>query len=166
MAGIDYDLVIDMFDYTWELFAKIREAAERNEKDESILTKAFNEEGQSNSIVYHFKVRCSESGRAGPGCTLTNVAQMMTSAFMQLREDQYQPFLEMPLSEYRISRIDPTNQEIDQIGLQALTDGVIAPAGIAVEVSYLDRSQGDEVTPHQFVPDATGWPTIRLLYRP
>jgi ubiquitin thioesterase protein OTUB1 len=96
----------------------------------------------------------------------TDIAQMMTSAFMQLREDQYQPFLEMPLNEYRLSRIDPTNQEIDQIGLQALTDGVIAPACIAVEVSYLDRSQGDEVTPHQFVPDAAGWPTIRLLYRP
>jgi len=35
-----------------------------------------------------------------------------------------------------------------------------------VEVLYLDRSQGDEVTPHQFVPDAEGWPTVRLLYRP
>lgn len=90
----------------------------------------------------------------------------MTSAHMQLRSDQYEPFLEMPMQEYRASRIDPTNQEIDQIGLQALTDGVIAPAGIAVEVLYLDRSEGDGVTPHQFVPNAHGWPTIRLLYRP
>jgi ubiquitin thioesterase protein OTUB1 len=92
--------------------------------------------------------------------------QSMTSAWMQLNSDRYEPFLEMPMLEYRQSRIDPSNQEIDQIGLQALTDGVIGPAGIALDVSYLDRSIGDEVTPHQFVPNAAGWPTIRLLYRP
>jgi len=59
MAGIDVDLVIDMFDYTWELFAKIRQAVELRQKDESILTNVFNEEGESNSIVYHFKVSAS-----------------------------------------------------------------------------------------------------------
>ena len=90
----------------------------------------------------------------------------MTSAFMALRPDTYEPFLEMPLAEYRAMRIDPTNQEIDQIGLQALVDGVISPAGIALEVSYLDRSEGDEVTPHRFVEDSLGWPAVRLLYRP
>lgn len=85
---------------------------------------------------------------------------------MQLNLDSYEPFLEMSMLEYRQQRIDPANQEIDQIGLQALTDGVLAPAGMAVDVSYLDRSIGDEVTPHHFVPGAAGWPTIRLLYRP
>lgn len=90
----------------------------------------------------------------------------MTSAYMQLRADQYEPFLEMPIADYRVSRIDPANQEIDQIGLQALTDAVIAPADFAIEVLYLDRSMGEEVTPHSFVNDAAGKPTIRLLYRP
>lgn len=85
---------------------------------------------------------------------------------MQLNADRYEPFLEMPMDEYRLTRIDPANQEIDQIGLQALMDGVLGPAGIALDVSYLDRSDGDEVTPHSFVPDAAGWPTVRLLYRP
>lgn len=90
----------------------------------------------------------------------------MTSGFMQLNLNSYEPFLEMSMTEYRQQRIDPANQEIDQVGLQALTDGVIAPAGIALDVSYLDRSMGDEVTPHPFVPNAVEWPTIRLLYRP
>jgi ubiquitin thioesterase protein OTUB1 len=64
MAGIDVDLVVDLFDYTWELFGKIRQAVESRQKDESILTNVFNEEGESNSIVYHFKVSAS-SWRAG-----------------------------------------------------------------------------------------------------
>jgi len=72
----------------------------------------------------------------------------------------------MPVDQYCITRIEPTNQEIDHIGLQALTDAVIAPAFIALEVSYLDRSTGDEVTPHQFVPNGQDWPVIRLMYRP
>jgi ubiquitin thioesterase protein OTUB1 len=91
---------------------------------------------------------------------------MMTSSFMQLHPDNYEPFLEMTVQQYCLTRIDPANQEIDHIGLQALTDAVIRPAYIAVEVSYLDRSTGNEVTPHQFTPDAQGWPTIRLIYRP
>jgi ubiquitin thioesterase protein OTUB1 len=91
---------------------------------------------------------------------------MMTSAFMELHPDRYEAFLEMSVQQYRLTRIDPSNQEIDHVGLQALTDAVIAPAYIAVEVSYLDRSTGDEVTAYQFVDNAKGWPTVRLIYRP
>ncbi len=90
----------------------------------------------------------------------------MTSAFMQTQSERYEAFLEMPVAQYCLTRIDPANQEIDHIGLQALTDAVIAPAYIAVEVSYLDRSTGDEVTPHRFVLDSESWPTIRLIYIP
>jgi ubiquitin thioesterase protein OTUB1 len=91
---------------------------------------------------------------------------MMTSSFMQLQSDRYEAFLEMPVQQYCLTRIDPANQEIDHIGLQALTDAVIAPAYIGVEVSYLDRSTGNEVTPHPFTLNSQDWPTIRLIYRP
>lgn len=90
----------------------------------------------------------------------------MTSAYMAANEEDFQPFLEIPLHEYRQLRIDPAHQEIDQIGLQGLTSGVIAPGGMAVEVLYLDRSAGDEVTPHNFAPHIPACATIRLLYRP
>ena len=85
---------------------------------------------------------------------------------MQFNPDQFQPFLDTSIHDYCKTRIEPHKQEIDQIGLQALTDSVIAPAAIAVEVLYLDRSEGDEVTPHPFVLGASDLPTIRLLYRP
>lgn len=85
---------------------------------------------------------------------------------MQLNADQFQPFLETTVHEYCKTHIEAHAQEIEQASLQALTTGIIAKAGIALEVLYLDRSQGGEVTPHQFVPDAETWPTVRLLYRP
>jgi ubiquitin thioesterase protein OTUB1 len=91
---------------------------------------------------------------------------MITSAFMEIYPDRYEPFLEMTIQQYRLTRIDPSNQEIDHVGLQALTDAVVAPACIAVDVSYLDRSEGDEANWHQLVENAQGWPTIRLIYRP
>lgn len=146
MVGIDYDIIVDMFDYTWELFDKIANAIRNNIWDDNVILEEMNDSVKSDSIVYHFK--------------------MVTSAFMQLRAEDYEPFLEMSVAEYRVARIDPTNQEIDQIGLQVLTDAVINAAGFALEVLYLDRSMGEEVTPHQFVHPSNGKPTIRLLYRP
>ena len=85
---------------------------------------------------------------------------------MHFNREQYEPFLGMSVEEYRKTRVEAHAQEIEEAGLQALTNGVISPAGIAVEVLYLDRSEGSEVTPYQFVPNADGLPTIRLLYRP
>lgn len=146
MAGVAYELLEDFFNQTWDLFGEILNAIGKGEPALPLVAAAFNDEERSNGIVYHFK--------------------MMTSSYMALHADDFEPFLEMPLDQYRQARIDPTNQEIDQIGLQALSTGVIQPAGFAVEVLYLDRSAGDEVTPHEFIPGGDKKPTIRLLYRP
>ncbi|KAJ9636634.1 hypothetical protein H2204_005234 [Knufia peltigerae] len=145
-VGIDYDIILDMFDYTWDLFDAIKAAIEHGDRSEKVLMEAFNDQGPSNSIVYHFK--------------------MMTSSFMQVNSDRYAPFMDMAVSGYCHSRIEPSNQEIEHIGLQALNDAVIAPAYIGLEVLYLDRSAGDEVTPHRFVEDSQNWPSISLIYRP
>lgn len=146
MAGIAYDVLEAFFEETWELFGQILKSFEDSSINDTLITTVMNDESKSNAIVYHFK--------------------MMTSAYMALRPDDFQPWLEMPLDVYRQTRIDPTLQEIDDIGLTALARGVIAPAKLAVQVLYLDRSAGDEVTPHEFVDHASEWPAIRLLYRP
>ncbi|KAK5069582.1 hypothetical protein LTS08_007621 [Lithohypha guttulata] len=147
MVGIDYDLMVDMFDYTWELFDAVTQAVQTNGQRDSVILNIMNDENKSNSIVYHFK--------------------MVTSAYMKLREEEYVPWTEtLNVDEYRIRRIDPTNEEIDELGLKVLTDAVILPAGFGLEVLYLDRSMGDQVTPHSFTPDTNRVPTIRLLYRP
>lgn len=56
MVGIDYDIIIDMFDFTWELFDDLQRAVERGDKNEAVLLDSLNDEIKSNSIVYHFKV--------------------------------------------------------------------------------------------------------------
>ncbi|KAF7714873.1 Ubiquitin thioesterase OTUB1-like protein [Penicillium ucsense] len=138
----------EMFtDATDEVFAQISTAIQNSDPDESFLVNAFNDEYNSNSIVMHFR--------------------LLTGAWMKLNRAQYEPFLEpIPLDQYCATEIDTVRSEIDQVGLQALTDGVISNAGFGVEVLYLDRSRGDAVTPHQFTQNCPSDATIRLLYRP
>lgn len=85
---------------------------------------------------------------------------------MKLNRDRYEAFLPVPLEQYCSGTIDPAKTEIDEIGLQGLVDGVIDASGFAVEILYLDRSEGQEVTPHTLTPNHSGLATIRLLYRP
>ena len=90
----------------------------------------------------------------------------MTSAWMKLNAERYEAFLPMPVDQYRTSVLEVVKTEIDEIGLQALVDGVIEGSGFGVEILYLDRSDGSEANPHVLCPAKDGLPTIRLLYRP
>lgn len=99
--------------------------------------------------------------------------QFLTSAWIKSNPDLYQPFLDTPVVDYCGSAIEPYGIEIDHVGLMALAHCLVLPAGMAVEIIYLDRSDVDEVNVHRFdklegdgllaPPDA---PTLRLLYRP
>jgi Peptidase C65 Otubain len=60
MAGVDYELLVDMFDNTWELFGEIRKAIQNNNVDESLVLNVMNDPVVSESIIYHFKA-CSHS---------------------------------------------------------------------------------------------------------
>lgn len=84
---------------------------------------------------------------------------------MKLNPHRYQAFLSLPLDQYCATRIETVKTEIDEVGLQALVDGVIDGSGFAVEILYLDRSEGEAVTPHQLTNQPSS-ATIRLLYRP
>ena len=160
MAGTDYELVSDMFEYTWELFSNIKAALQDNSIEESVLMNILNKENESNFVITHFKV-----SQVLTIDKFAKVAQLIISAYMSLRSDYYQNFMDMPLSDYRASRIDPSNVEIDEIGLQAFVHSIVEPAGLGLKVAYLDRSAGDTVTPYQFV-DGADRPSIELLYRP
>lgn len=92
--------------------------------------------------------------------------QLLTSAWMKLNPHRYQAFLSMPLDQYCATRIETVKTEIDEVGLQALVDGVIEASGLAVEILYLDRSVGEAVTPHLLTPSRPSPAVIRLLYRP
>lgn len=104
---------------------------------------------------------------------LTDSAQLLTSAWMKMYPHVYAGFLaDMDVATYCDRNILLASIELDHLGLQCLATSVINEAGIAIEVLYLDRSEGEEVNTHKFpvlngeghVVD--GAPTIRLLYRP
>lgn len=54
--------------------------------------------------------------------------------------------------------------------MHACIDAILKPAGIAVDVMYLDRSEGEEVNTINWEPDVPNGqgvtPRLRLLYRP
>jgi len=93
---------------------------------------------------------------------------------MRRNPDAYEPYMvDYTIDQYCAAKIDPFEVEIEHMGIQALFDAVIRPAGIIIEVLYLDRSPGEEMNTISF-PDPGGHlpshyldiPTIRLLYRP
>jgi ubiquitin thioesterase protein OTUB1 len=98
--------------------------------------------------------------------------QSLTSAWLQTHPDQFQPYVDRPLRDYCGARIEPTLCEIEHVGMSALVDMLVKPAGIMVEILYLDRSPGTEANTFRWEPvDHSGLalanpPTIRLLYRP
>ena len=89
---------------------------------------------------------------------------------MKTRPQEYAPWLlGQTVQEFCDGSVMPIGSEIDNVGLSALKDVFLSPAGITLEVLYLDRSEGDEVNMHRFSPVNHGGydiGTIRLLYRP
>jgi ubiquitin thioesterase protein OTUB1 len=141
------DSIYEIFvDATEDVLNRIHAAIQSGAQDESFLVEAFNEGYSSDAIITHFRI--------------------LTSAWMKLNPHRYQAFLPMPLDQYCSSRIDPVKTEIDEVGLQALIDGVIEGSGFGVEILYLDRSEGEVVTPHLLSSNRPSGATIRLLYRP
>ncbi|KAL5358147.1 cysteine proteinase [Aspergillus floccosus] len=138
-----YEIFVDA---TESVFEQVCEAIQAGVRDDSFLKDLFNEEFNSSAVITHFR--------------------LLTSAWMKLNTHRYQAFLPLPLDQYCTTRIETVKTEIDEVGLQALVDGVIEPSGIAVEILYLDRSQGEAVTPHLLTPSRPSASTIRLLYRP
>ena len=89
---------------------------------------------------------------------------------MQKHPDAYQPYINEPLQNYCRSHIEPAICEIEHVGMSALVDVLVKPAGIAVEILYLDRTAGNEANTYRIAPEHNGapanYPTFRLLYRP
>ncbi|KLJ13086.1 hypothetical protein EMPG_11952 [Blastomyces silverae] len=138
--------IYEMFvEVTEDVFGQILGAIAEGSYDDSFLLDAFNDESQSSAIITHFR--------------------LMTSAWMKKNPDRYAGFLRTTVDDYRTKTIEPGKTEIDEIGIHGLFDGVIEGSGFAIEILYLDRSEGTEVTPHLLSPD-NPIATIRLLYRP
>ncbi|MCJ1459299.1 hypothetical protein MMC28_009676 [Mycoblastus sanguinarius] len=120
--------------------------------DGTLILDRFNDQAKCSAITYHFK--------------------LITSAWMRSQAAHFADFVpDRDVKLYCAKNIEAFTVELDNLGLQALATAIVNKAGIAIDVLYLDRSEGEEVTPHQWpVFDADNnvldAPTIRLLYRP
>lgn len=73
------------------------------------------------------------------------------------------------MDQYCATHLEPFKVEIEHIGIQALMEAVIGPAGFKIEITYLDRTPGSEANIIQFDPSTALYstpPTLRLLFKP
>lgn len=152
----DLWLFEDMVQETTNLLSDLEELVQTSpQAAEDLLIQRFNDPEISPSIIYHLR--------------------LLASSWMQANATVYQGFIPdgLGVEGYRKTWIEPGNQEIDHLGMTLLIDILLKPIGIAVEIVYLDRSEGAQANSHIFqaedpngVPTAPGGPMIHLLYRP
>lgn len=98
--------------------------------------------------------------------------KLITSAWLKSHASFYQAFLidDSSIEQYCATHIEPYQVEIDHLGMDACIDAILKPAGVSVEVAYLDRSPGEEMNTFSWQgaprPGRIELPTVRLLYRP
>ncbi|KAF2270788.1 cysteine proteinase [Lojkania enalia] len=152
-AGFVEDVYVDFADEAYELLQKL--AASLRDMDgtaPTTLLNTFNDPSIAMAIITYFK--------------------LLASAWMQSHPNDFQPFLEVPVKTYCQLNIEPAQCEIDHYAIAALVEAVTKPAGLALEILYLDRSPGEEIDTHHFQPTGPDGlvqqnaPTMRLLYRP
>lgn len=148
-AGYESWVYEDMIDCTFDLLKKLATALDEGLDPNRLIIDSLNDPESSNAIVYHFRLLASSNLRLYPA--------------------EYEPFIPdgLGVEGYCKTWLEPSFNEIEHLGMSLLVDVLLKPIGIAVEIVYLDRSEGDQVNTHRFGADiATGVPTIHLLYRP
>ncbi|KAI8632731.1 peptidase C65 Otubain-domain-containing protein [Xylariaceae sp. FL1651] len=152
VGGQDPSMFELMVSDTFDLFNDIILAmSEGNDPMPSLMAK-FNEVYISSCLVYHLRLlACSQlKGNAA----------------------HYEPYLAGNLQDYIDATVMPANREIDHICLVLLHAILLKPVNMVLEIAYLDRSEGTQVTVHRFSNEATEQdsstlgPIIYLLYRP
>jgi ubiquitin thioesterase protein OTUB1 len=156
VGGFEEWLFEDMAAETTNLLRDLADMVQSSpQAAEQLLRQRFNDPETSNSIVYHLRLLASSCLKGNPTA--------------------YQGFIPdgLGVDGYRKNWIEPVNQEIDHLGMTLLIDILLKPIGFAVEIVYLDRSEGSEANHHIFqqvdsngVPTNPGGPMIHLLYRP
>ena len=165
--GNDPVLYEDFVEETFELLERTRVDLPCLD-DGAMLLASFNDAEITGAIITHFRVSLTTPLLRKKGLIR---AQLITSAWLRTNAPQYQDFLPdgTSIDHYCRAKIDPFQVEIENLGLQALLDAIIKPAGINVDITYLDRSPNEEVNTLSWQGEDTGYgsiPTIRLLYRP
>lgn len=100
--------------------------------------------------------------------------RLLAATFLKSESERFDPFIADSggVRAYCNHSIEVINREIEHLGIVALTSVLLVPNNFVLEIAYLDRSPGSQVTTYR-VPeeannqdDASLGPVINLLYRP
>lgn len=100
--------------------------------------------------------------------------RLLAATYLKSNADTYDPFVPggQGVSSYCSQSIELPDREIEHLGIVALANILLQPAGLALEIAYLDLSPGSQVNHHRFTDETPGQRpplpgrTIYLLYRP
>lgn len=154
-GGFDSWLFEDMVQETTNLLREMANLMDTSmQAAESLILDRFNNEEISNAIIYHFR--------------------LLAGSWLKANPQTYEGFIDGGgADQYRRDWLERPNQQIDHLGMALLIDVLLKPTGFAVEIVYLDRSEGTQVNNHTFQaedsdgqPTNPGGPIIYLLYRP
>ncbi|CAK7228270.1 hypothetical protein SBRCBS47491_006850 [Sporothrix bragantina] len=154
VGGYDPYVYEDMVEETDILFEAILKALPDTEQAIRTLTDSFNDEGAGNAIIYHLR--------------------LLTASYLKGNVETYEGFIahDGGVIGYCQEWIERPNCEIDHLRVEVLASILLKPSDIVLEIAYLDRSHGSNVTVYKF-PDTnigrleeTITMRISLLFRP
>ncbi|GAB7336968.1 hypothetical protein MBLNU457_g2393t2 [Dothideomycetes sp. NU457] len=145
-SGQQVDILEDFEDAALSLLKETATTIGAPDAEDKLVT-AFNDDFNQNYIITYFR--------------------MLTAAWIRTRPDHYAPFVAPHTVEHYCDiRILAQGSELDDIGINAIADILLKPAGLSLEIIYLDRSEGEEANVHHHGPMTAALASIRLLYRP
>lgn len=144
----------DMVEETQILYQEILSVLPNADAAMALLTAKFNNPDSANAIIYHLR--------------------LLAASWLKGNVDQYEHFIQGhgSVQAYCSEWIEPPDREIDHLCIALLFNVLLKPAGMVLEVAYLDRSEGQEVNNYRLPEEARGQdlanlgPVICLLYRP
>ncbi|RYP33076.1 hypothetical protein DL766_003669 [Monosporascus sp. MC13-8B] len=150
----------DMISETFDLFEEVIVAMSSGQDGMGPLMAKFNHISSSQCIIYHLR--------------------FLAASWLRGNSAEFLPYLPVDIENYTENNIEnyingtvlPVDQEIDAICVKVLVDVLLKPTNLVLEIAYLDRSEGAEVTVHRMPEETNGQnpaalgPIIYLLYRP
>ena len=80
---------------------------------------------------------------------------MLTGAWMKLNSNQFESYLAgMTVEQYVGAEVEPDGRDVEQPSMHALYDCIFKPAGITIDVVYLDRTSGDQAMIYSLEPQS------------
>jgi ubiquitin thioesterase protein OTUB1 len=148
-----YDYFEDFADETIDLLREVSQNMADPNMARTLLMQRWNDAGVTSSIIYHLR--------------------LLAATFLKSNVEAYADFIiDGTIQTYCSHSVELVNHEIEHLGLVALSNVLLKPCNFAMEVAYLDRSEGTEVNVYRFPEEAANQPdsafasVVYLLYRP